>query len=202
MVNMTKSEAQKKPRRRWVAGLFWSLAMLLSGAFAVWQGMIFFSQPIPTPAQTMTDTAAYSANPHEAPMDVQSILADGSSHRAGLRKVQALPPAGLPPSAKLESALGRPSLPKGTVELIWRYDATSLGEGAGESLGDALVQRGYRRLSSPLKEQATRQRFSRGDETVDVVLRSSKKKDTIGLTVIEYRTGRPDDFFPAGKERK
>jgi len=202
MVNMTKSEAQEKPRRRWVAGLFWSLAMLLSGAFAVWQGMIFFSQPMPTPAQAMTETAAYSANPHEAPMDVQSILADGSSHRAGLRKVQALPPVKLPPSATLESALGRPSLPKGTVELIWRYDATSLGEGVSESLGEALVQRGYRRLSSPLKEQATRRRFSRGDETVDVVLHYSKKKDTIGLTVIEYRTGRPDDFFPVEKERK
>ena len=199
---MTQDEAQKKPRRRWVSGLFWSLAMLLSGTFAVWQGMIFFTRPMPTPAQTLTDTAAYSVNPHEAPMDVQSILTDGSSHRAGLRKVQALPPVKLPPSATLESALGRPSLPKGTVELIWRYDATSLGAGASESLGDALVQRGYRRLSSPLKEQATRRRFSRGDETVDVVLRSSKENDTIGLTVIEYRSGRPDDFFPTGKERK
>ena len=202
MVTVTKSEEQTTPRRRWVSGLFWSLAMLLSGAFAVWQGMIFFSPPMPTPAQALTDTAAYSVNPEEAPMDVQSILADGSSHRAGLRKVQAVPPVTLPPSATLESALGRPSLPKGTVELIWRYDATSLGVGAGESLGDALARRGYRRLSSPLKEQATRQRFSRGDETVDVVLRSSKKTGTIGLTVIEYRSGRPDDFFPTGKERK
>jgi hypothetical protein len=202
MVNMPKSEEQKKPRRRWVSALFWSLAMLLSGAFAMWQGMIFFSQPMPTPAKTLTDAAAYSVNPHEAPMDMPSMLADGSSHGAGLRKVQALPPAGLPPSATLESALGRRSLPKGTVELIWRYNATSLGAGASESLGKALVQGGYRRLSSPLKEQATRQRFSRGDETVDVVLHYSKKKDKIGITLIEYRAGRPDDFFPAGKERK
>jgi hypothetical protein len=194
---MTKSEKQQKPRRRWVSGLFWSLAMLLSGAFAVWQGMIFFSQPIPTPARTLTDTSAYSANPHEAPIDVQSMLADGS-----LRKVQASPPVKLPPSARLESALGRQLLPNGAVELIWRYNATSLGAGASESLGKALVQGGYRRLSSPLKEKSTRQRFSRGDETVDVVLHYSKKKDKIGITLIEYRAGRPDDFFPTGKERK
>ena len=197
---MTENEEQKKPVRRWVAGLFWSLALLLSGAFAVWQGMIFFSQPMPIRGTTLTDTAAYSANPHDASMDVPLIVTDGASHRGGLRKVQSAPPVKLPPSATLESALGRPSLPKGTVELIWRYDVTELGAGASESLANALIEGGYRRLSSPLTEQASRQRFGRGDETVDVVLRYSKKKDTIGLTVIEYRTGRPDDFFPTGKE--